>query len=76
MAFSTAQLLVDYMYGGFKALLSYKEAVQLFVASSKYDIRRSQLHCERALKSFIKEDTLLFLADLADRHCCRSLQQV
>ena len=52
------------------------KAVQLFMASDKYNIRHSLLHCVRALKAHLNLSTLPALLALADRHQCLALQQV
>ena len=72
----TARLLLDYLYGGVKSKLSCDEAVQLFIASDKYDVKHSYLHCVRALETHLTIETWPVLSALARQHCCSSLEQV
>ena len=72
------QLLIDYLYGGFKAGLSFAQAMQLFIATDKYCICNANLECIRILETHMADmpAVLPVLSSLADQHHSLGLQEV
>lgn len=69
-------LLIDWVYGGFKPRIAYEQRLSLFHASHKFHIHELLSECKRALRSSVNSETYPLLADLAQKFKCHELEHV
>ena len=72
----TVTLMLDFLYGDFKARLTFAEAAALFRASHKYSVTELQQQCERALLALISQHTIYDLLNLATQYDSPAFIQV
>ncbi len=72
----SVSLMLDFLYGDFKASLTFAEAVGLFCTSHKYDVTELQQQCERALVALMSQQTIYELENLVTQYHSPALAQV
>jgi len=72
----SVNLMLDFLYGDFKASLTFAEAAALFRTSHKYDVTELQQQCERALVALMSQHTIYELENLAIQYHSPRLAQV
>ncbi len=69
-------LMLDFLYGGFTASLTFSQAKALFQASHKYEIKELQEQCERALQALISVEVFDQMVEVATQCNCAVLIEV
>lgn len=72
----SVSMMLDFLYGDFKASLTFAEAAALFRASHKYDVTELQQQCERALVALMSQQTVYELVNLVIQYHSPALAQV
>ncbi|KAL0033825.1 hypothetical protein WJX77_006679 [Trebouxia sp. C0004] len=71
----SVSLMLDFLYGDFKASLTFAEAVALFCASHKYGVTELEQQCERALLALTSQQTIYELVNVASQYDSPALRQ-
>ena len=66
-------LMLDFLYGGFTASLTFSLAKALFQAIHKYEVKELQEQCERALQALISVEVFDQMVEVATRCNCAVL---
>ena len=72
----SVSLMLDFLYGDFKASLTFAEAAALFRTSHKYDITELQQQCEGALVALMSQRTIFEFENLVIQYHSPGLAEV